>query len=454
MSYATISIKFSDTNIISFTKDEIISAQVVEEANAAGTDLQISTLEFTVISTNENFSMFNGELYAKLKRKLPVTIYGYIDSVEYFIGKYYLDKWQAKANNQMEFTALNIIGVLAEYDFDGIFWETPVTVAAAMAEIFDPIATEYSVDSSIATKTISGWIAPGKYRDALQQICIACGAVATTVRQNDLSIAPYRFPSTASDHVFALKNSRQDLLGVQTQVAKIELVSHNYTQSGEIETIFDSDLGAGNHKIVFQTPYYGIVVSGAGYVQKVLATEGGDYLSTEGGDYIEGGGEFTFGSNSVYIYLDTPSHVTITGYKWIDGKKSYTFTETGYVQSGDQKILTIANATLINTDRADDVLSRLVDFFRLRYTQEVLTFDFGAAAGDIAFSKDLNDEYTLSTLQRTVIDISGGFLTKAYAVGKVPIYVEDAESPVRVGRSGIAVSGRDLMTNNLWRRYA
>jgi len=57
-------------------------------------------------------------------------------------------------------------------------------------------------------------------------------------------------------------------------VTSIELISHTYTQSDTLETVFQKELPVGTHKIVFEKPLYGIVVDGPGFSPFVLGTEG------------------------------------------------------------------------------------------------------------------------------------------------------------------------------------
>lgn len=454
LTYPSIEINLGGGQFVTFTRDQIINASVVEEINAAGVELPISTLEFTVDDADGSLNMFDGETYEKLKEKLPITVREFFNGEFVLIGVFYLDTWENKTDTKIEFTAVNIIGVLADEDFDGIFWDEAVTLTEAMSQVFASLGTIYNIDSEIASNTISGWIAPSTYRDALQQICFAGGAVPITARRNNLLLAPYEIPSAYRDYIATRANAKQNGIEVLPQVARIEIVSHNYTESGELETIFEKTLPAGEHKIVFDQPYYGITVDGAGYVEKVLGTEGGDYITTEDEDYLEGGGQFTFGSNSVYIYLDEEALITITGYRWLDSKRSYIFTESGVVASSKKKNYLISDATLVNTDRAESVLERLTDYYRLRYVQDVTLLPNIQKTGDIILSDAINQERIIATLQKSVISLSGGFLSKVNLVGKLPDYILPVENPTRYARTGIATAGTVLTYNNQWRQYA
>src|SRR5690606_5610105 len=157
-----------------------------------------------------SFSMFNGDIYAKLKKKLPVSVYENVDGKDIFMGQFYLDTWKNITDETMQFTAVDIIGVLGDTDFDGIFWEEPVTLSSAMSQIFTPVGVVYELDSKISGNLISGWIPPGTYRDALQQICFASRASARTSRSSSLILEPTTLPVGKRDYVVTRDNSKQN----------------------------------------------------------------------------------------------------------------------------------------------------------------------------------------------------------------------------------------------------
>jgi hypothetical protein len=251
------------------------------------------------------------------------------------------------------------------------------------------------------------------------------------------------------------KNGRNDKETIELLpiVSQIELVSHNYTPGETLETIFDKTLPAGNHKIVFEKPYHSIVIDGAGYEPSVLGTEGGDYIGTEGEDYLEVGGEFVFGPNSVYLTLDEESTVTITGYPWIDSKRSYIYRKTG-VTTKYQNTLLIGDATMVSAENAQDILDLLVEFYNLRYRQVITLFPNYVKAGDKVLTYTLYDHRILGGVKRIESNLSGGYLMKTEIIGLDAVYVPPMENPYRRHRTGIAVTGADLTRNNKWRNYA
>lgn len=454
ISYANIQIRLANGQFVDFAREQIVSANVVEEFNAIAEEVPSSILEFKVIDRDGSLSMFDGALYEQLVERLPVFCYQFVEDDYRLVGKFYLDSWRNLTEKYVEFTAIDIIGVLAATDFDGIFWESDVPLATAMADVFGALNTQYVISSELSDVEISGWIPPGSYRDALQQICFASGAMAITARREQLHIVPSTFPTGVHDAKIDSRVANSLSIEMLPLVSSIELVSHNYTQSAESETIFDKTLAAGNHKIVFDKPYFDISIDGLGYIPNVLGTEGGDYIATEDGDYIEAGGEFKFGTNSVHIYLSEEAHVTITGTPWIDSKRSFIFNEPGVTPSTNKKTLIISNATLVNFERAQAILERLRDYYRQRYIQTLKMTPTTIRTGDIVLSNTFQLRKILSSVQKMEIDLTGGYFSTMTLRGFLPNYVLPIPNPVRRPRTGLAVCNGDLTWDNRWRLYA
>jgi hypothetical protein len=399
--------------------------------------------------------MFSGTYFDLLTERLPVYAYKNVGGDEQFIGKFYLSDWENISDYEFKFYAIDVLGVLDATDYDGNFWSTATTLSEIIAETLDPINISYEIDSSIEDTELKGWIPPGNYRQAIQQICFAAGVTAMTAGSSNLLIKPALFPTGAYDHLIS---SSEKLLSqpikLQQLVTSIELVSHNYSQGAELETIFDEDLTAGSHKIIFEKPYYNIIVEGPGYVPNYLTTEGGDYITTEGGDYIEVGGEYRFGSNCLYLELQEAGHVTVTGYPWVDSKRSYMFYEEDLIEYANKNALKIADATMVSLTNAQTILNLVRDYYRLRYLQELSVLPSTEIfPRDIIFTNTIYDNPLLAGVNKISTDLTGGCIMKIEALGIAPEYVEPIENPVRRARTGIALCGTGLLRQNGFRNY-
>jgi hypothetical protein len=440
---------------VEFTTTEIISARLIEQTSIVSTEIPINTLEFKVRTSDPAFSMFS-DTYSGLKEKLPILAYEYVDDVARLLGKFYLEKWKNTGEDIIEFSAYDIIGVLADTDFDGAFTGDTTTLSEAIAQFLLPIGVQYEINADIQDVTIAGYNPPGKCRDALQQICFAAGATIITSRRENMLITPIEIPSLAYESRIRsgerLRNPTVELLPV---VSRIEIVSHDYVAGETIETIFDKSLAAGAYKIVFDKPYSGVVVTGGGYTPLLLATQGDVEILTENGYNIEAGGEYNIASNAVYLSVETPAQVTITGYPFVDNKRSFIFEETETEEISNKKTILVSDATLIFSGIAQSILDGMRDYYRLRYSQKIRVLPtVDVNTGDIIVSDTLNSNRLIASVLKIESDLTRGFIAGIELRGKVPDFIPPAESPVRYARAGISVSGAGMTRNNSWRQYA
>lgn len=438
--------------ILEFSGAEISDADLVEEINPISTELPIGILEFKILSFNEDFSMFSGGTYQLLSERLPLLAYEQVDDETRLLGKFYLDDWKNISEREFEFKAFDIIGVLDKTDFDGVFWGVPTTLEVVLEQVLGVIGVAYELDDAIKDVEISGWIAPGTYRQALQQICFAAGAVPVSARNENLLILPVSLPSQLYSHRVRLSDRlNKQSIELLPLISSIELISHDYTQGLELEDIFEKELEAGNHKIVFEKPYYEIIVDGPGFTALLRLTESGDFRITEGGDFREAGGEYVFGPNALYLSLDTAGTVTITGYPWLDSKRAFTFTEPAASEFANKKI---SEATLVSAEIAQQVLDRVSAFYQQRYKQNITLLPSEIRPKDIVQTSTIFQKKILGTVRKMTVDLTGGFLARTDLQGIEPVYVLPEVEPYRRARVGIAVAGAELTRQNMFREYA
>jgi len=459
--------------IVEFTNEEIVSADIVQEINPISVELPISTFEFSVYSEDARFSIFSGgEFFSSLSKRQPMMVYENIDGTNHFMGKFYLDDWESTGQYELAFKCVDIIGVLDATKYDGGFWPTATTLEDILYEILNPLNIEYTIiDESIKSIEIKGWIPPGTYREAIQQVCFAAGVTARSARSETLNIVWTRLPINNPDNVYDMAIGEADRTMDQSVkllplVTSIELISHEYSKGADFratengdgriteggderitnsiytlvsEDIFSETLTPGFYKIVFDKPYYNVAVEGVGYVPIYRITEGGDERQTEGSESRIIPGDYEFGPNCLYLTVYEPGgEVLVTGYPWVDSKQAHKFTEADIGEGVAKNALQIPDATMISLDNAETILNRVRDYFRQRYTQNVNLFTDGAdtefygtknyGSGTYASVKNprvsntvLIDVYAgsklLAMIEKMDFDMTGGFRTNAEVVG-------------------------------------
>lgn len=441
---------------LEFSGSQVASANLICEIDPISAELPISTIELTIITQDDSFSMFSGSTYQHLSQRLPMLVYEQLDLVTDFLGKFYLDDWENISEREFRFTAIDIIGVLEKTTFEGIFWSSPITLRNAISQVLDSINVAYEIDAEIEDFELSGWIPPGNCREALKQICFAAGATATSSRSMGVRILkvvlPNKIPTRQVLNSERIDN--QQPVKLRPLVTGIELVSHNYAQGDVLETIYEEFLEAGLHKIVFGSPYYNIIVDGPGFDPVVLGFDDGDTFEFEDGDTLEISGEYTFGPNSITLNMTESGTITITGYPWVDSKRSFLFSETGVSEFDNRNDLVIKEATLVSVNNAQSVLDLVRDYYRQRYTQNIKLVPTDVKIRDIMLINTLYEKRLLATAQKMSIDLAGGYLNNIDIFGIEPIYAVPVEHPVRRPKTGVAVAGAELTRQNMFREYA
>ena len=405
---------------LTFSGEEVVTAVITEELSPISVEIPISVFEFSIISTDEDFSMFAGTHFNLLSERLPVTVYEYVDDVPYLIGRFYLDDWENTTEYTFKFKAIDIIGVLAATEFDGGFWSTATTLKIIFADVLNPIDVEYTLDASIEDAEVQGWIPPGTYRDALQQICFAGMVVASTTRSITLNFIGVSLPDVEYDsHILNENKFINQPVKLLPLVTGIELVSHNYAEGDDPVEFFSEELAIGSYKIVFEQPYFDISVTGPGYTPILLTVEGGaDTITTEDGvDDIEVGGEYNFGPNSLYLNVQSAGLVTITGTPWVDSKRAFTYTEEGSEDFLNKLTLKVEDATLVSVDIAETVLGVMSDYYAQRYEQHIKLRPSEVKINDIVLTSTLYDKHIIAIVQKMSLDLTGGFLAETDVLG-------------------------------------
>jgi len=417
VTYPIIKITIGEEEL-TFENEEVISATLIEEFSPISAEIPISTIEFRIISTDTSFSMFEGEYFELLSERLPVEVSESIDGVTNLLGNFYLSEWKNVSDYEFEFKAMDVIGVLDATDYDGNFWSTGTAISTIMSDMLDPLNILYTLDATLGADTLQGWIPPGTYREALQQICFAGAATAITSRSNRLLIDYLVLP----DNIYDIKILDSEKLMEQSVellplVTSVELVSHDYEEGEDSEDIFSEELAIGTHKIVFEQPYFDLVVTGPGYTPTVLASEGGDYIMSEGNDYIEAGGEYIFGPNSLYLELTVAGLVEVTGTPWLDSKRGFVVEETGLNEYANKNALKIAEATLINSTIAPAIVATVQDYYRQRYLKTITILPSETKIGDIVLTGTLYDKMILGTVEKIQTNLVGGYIAEVEIVG-------------------------------------
>jgi hypothetical protein len=382
--------------LLTFTGAEIKAADVVEEINPLSTEITVDTFNMRLYSDNAQFSLINpaGD-YANLAQRQPMAVYEQVGNQNIFIGQYYLDKWQNKSDTEIEFSCIDLVGVLGTMTYKGGIWTgSGIAVEDLLDLILGPLYAPFDLDSTLYGTMVTGWIPICTYREALQQIAFAIGAYIDTSRDMPIKIYPTRLVTTGSTYDVAITKAEKGMsqnLSLNPLVTGVEVTAHNIVLNNGVLELFNGTLAAGTHEITFSQPMHDLVISGA-----TITASGANYAT---------------------IGVTTGGTVVLSGLVYIDTKLIFGVYNTGISTSVKPNILKVEDASLVNSGNAATIVQRVYDYFTQRYTQQVRLYANQTQTGDIALIDTLYNKQIRGVVEKLDIDLAFGFVSQAEITG-------------------------------------
>lgn len=387
-------------------------------------------------SLREKFSPFSdGEYYQAMAAGLVVDVSESIDGVEQVVGRFYTEEWYCPREGELEIVCADLLGMMDNKTYLGNFFENPTRVDVIIADIMAYIGIGYTLDATVASKLLKGYI-PGNItlREALQQVLFAAGAYASTAGDYQLNIKPSVIPvATSTGDVTITDDEKTDSqnLKLQKKITGVTVMSHDYFKSeGVVEEIFSAYLEPGDYLIVYPKPYWHVQVEGAGDSLVYLANTNGDVIvSPDSGSYpyctiYTTFGEFEFGANHVYLHVPNPGGQSLVlGKPWHESTQLFEW-KSEDADNARANVWKIDSATLVPSvktsieETAVEVLARVVAYVNLRYQQEITLFpctDVGL--GKIAVIDSLWGKDIVGIVEKMTSDLSGGYLIGTEIIG-------------------------------------
>jgi hypothetical protein len=417
------SVTFGSTT---FTGADIVSADLVEEFSPLTLTLPINTLDLTIHSDDEDFSLVNpaGD-YLLLQRKTPVTVHETTELGEVLIGQYFLDTWENPDNNTVNLHCVDVLGLLDMYPCLGGLYLTPTYATTLLKSLLDPLGIAYSIDIYFDTFPLTGWIPICTVRQAVQQIAFAAGAYVITSRQNGtLKIGrqlasgtvaqgsgsgisgagqsrnwQHRWRPAVWSGVVPVIEITSEEEGDDTNltllpfVTGMELTQHTYVVNTTPQKLYEGTLPVGLTTIYFQGPMHDLSISGAGTI------------SSSGANYA--------------IVNSTGGSVTLSGQGYDDTTKVLSFYVGGLPDNAVQNVKQITDATLVSSSNAQDILAAVFDYFQQRYKQTTKLREPVAAVGSEVYIDTFYDYAIDGIVEKMAVDLANGFTADVEIVGAV-----------------------------------
>lgn len=318
--------------LIVFGREEIISAQLVNEV-----DHTLGTMPVD-ISRFEVFSPDGLSLNPQQNQRVEL----YRDSQ--LLASHYIESGTRAAAGHYVLNCHSAVGRL-EGDFLGGIYDG-VPAEDLLPELLDYLPV--SIDPTLRRIEVTGHIPVCSRREALQQVCFAIGAMVSTSKSDVINIIP--IPETGSAEfgpadIFAGSN-----VTVAQRVATVEVAAHRYKKANTVDTLLeDEEIGGEDVLVTFDEPHWGYEISGG-----TITGSGANWITVTA-------------SGAATVTAKTYNHTTIIHRQ---ANPDATYAERGNVVS-------VMEATLVNSSNVRQVIARLVAAAERRWTltQDVVISD-------------------------------------------------------------------------------
>lgn len=413
-------LSFSTTT---FDKEDVRRASVTEEFNPLSITIPISILEVELFTEDATFSIIDpsGD-FSLLQHRTPLTLYENIDGTNYFIGRYFVDRWDNISDNLISLRCMDEMGLLDTITCRGGMWSTPTTVGSIISAWMTEVSISYDIDPDLSDELVKGWIPVCSYREAIQQLMFAAGGYVLCARQNgtikfgviDASGAITKgivcgVPRTGQTRVwkkrwrisqwsgvmptYTVTDSEQTLprVNLRTQVTGVEVSMHDIVLGESVRQLFNGTLTGGEYyEIRFSQPMHSLTISGASFS--------------------------SYGANYAIIYVETTGTVVLDGKVYID-----TVSKAGvYMSNPDgvkENVLTIPDGSMINSSNGPEIAQRVYDYYQTRHVQESKLIRPMVYIGNEVIIDTLYGRQINGIIEKMELDLSGGFSGYTTVVG-------------------------------------
>lgn len=308
-----------------FGKQQIASVHMVNEIDPTLSELTVDTM---TVCIREDTGL---SLAPQENQRLELYRDDGLMAVQYITGS------SRESKERYTLSCQSAIGLLEDSCLGGIFHAAPLQ--QVLDEILD--GTPYILSPFFADVTLTGYLPVCTRRQALQQLAFAIGAVVTTRGSGVIQLLP--LSDTVSGKFVRSRIFQGGKVETAPKVAKIQVVSHSYTQSQEEEILLDEEPVSGENVLyTFDTPHHGYRITG---------------------------GTLT-GSGANWVTVTAQGPVTLHAKKYIHGTRQHTRTDPAATAQERNNVLTVEDVTLVHAGNVHQVLERLYETARLRQTLE------------------------------------------------------------------------------------
>lgn len=359
-----------------YTDNKIESVNVLLVESMTGTELEYDTLEATISLGSDP---------TEYKYGRPVLYY-HNDTL---IGKFFMQKCTRVKKDMYSISCVSGIGLLDKSKhYGGLYTTGEDTFSSVVADIIGGLIP-YTIDETIASQKVFGWLPIATRRENLHQLLFAMGATIKKDENGDMFITVLSFTTTKN-----IPDSRIYVGGsvkYPDNVTKVSVLEHAYLDKGtadEQTTLFEGDV------VMLGRPF----ISPKGNSLTGMLVEFYEpmhdlTISPETAEILESGVNYAILSGG---------SVTLNGYRY-----THTTVEVfnGDEEADEDNTVTVTDATLITRANSGNAIERLYSYYTNAKTIKMDIVADGERAGDAV---SFNDPFD---------DPQSGLISELYLVG-------------------------------------
>lgn len=368
---------------------EVINAELTEEVSISCDTLPIDELEVSFYTPNGKFALLNpAGQYQYFQYRQKLTAWQVVDGAKRCRGEYYLQTAEATVDAVTKLKCVDIIGILDGEEYKGGYFEA-VPLAEILAEILNPLGVGFEICPELAEVSISGWLAAGSVRNALQRLIFAAGGYILTAGGSEIRIV------SAPDEVLSIGAERKVMghkVTLDELITGVKLTAYTY-KKGDYGELWRGDLKAGEQDIYF--------------------TEPGEVKSVTGAELIEVFERL----NGCRVNVLTDGEVTVNGYAFEVTKQEISEKVPGLPVGTREKIKSFDGVTVLTEDLAQAKAIALRDYYRRRYVDEGDLLPGAEYAGAMVQLASLGGRSIIGQVEKLTTDLTGGGIESVKIVG-------------------------------------
>ena len=295
-----------------FYKEELENVEIIEQITNNNKALNINEASLKILPQTSTGVLF--------QRTLPFAIY----RNDQLYGQFFIKSSTSNTNKTLYSLKVNdYISLLEGQTFLGGLY-TEKNVGDLIEEVLGDLP--YTLDNTLASKTVSGYLPILNKREALRQIAFTINAIVDTSRSTSIEIRPTPTSVTSTlgvNEIYTIETTQENI------TTKIMLETTVLTtKNAETDNIFNEKLN-GTTYVIFDNPMFNLAITGGTIVD----------------------------SNCNYAILQgTGARVTLTGKEYVQATMQASKTNPYTVTTDIEKIETYT--TTLTCDN-EDILDNL-----------------------------------------------------------------------------------------------